>query len=183
MEVWKQIEGYENFYEVSNKGRVRSVDRIGIHAVHKKEFVKKGIILKPEEKSKLYPRVFLSKNNKVRTEYVHRLVAQAFLKRDKERNHINHKNGIKNDNRIENLEWCTQLENNEHGFKTGLLKHGQESNLSRLSKSDVLEIVRLKNQGVTIKELSEKYKVHKITIRRIFKKESWARETNLIQTQ
>lgn len=75
MEVWKDIKNYEGIYQVSNKGQVRSLNRKAKCNLNDKFFIRKGKILNPTPNANGYLRVFLSKNNKVITSYVHRLVA------------------------------------------------------------------------------------------------------------
>lgn len=180
MEVWKDIKNYEGIYQVSNKGQVRSLNRKEKCNLNDKFFIRKGKILNQTPNTNGYLRVFLSKNNKVITRYVHRLVAQTFLKQTSDKNHVNHLNGIKEDNSVSNLEWCTQLENNKHGFSTGLLKHGAQSNLSVLNKKEVFEIIDLSKEGHKIKNIAKKYGVHPCTITRILRGKSWYRETGII---
>jgi penicillin-binding protein-related factor A (putative recombinase) len=120
-EIWIPIKDYEGFYEVSNLGRVRSLDRIvngrdGLLAHLKGRMVTIG------KESQGYCRVSLSKDGNRKMAKLHRLIAQAFLPNPCGKPHINHKNGIKNDNRIENLEWVTPLENAKHAVRTGLYK-------------------------------------------------------------
>lgn len=119
-EHWKSIKGYEGYYEVSDKGRVRSVDRYvptkNSRSKNHKYFVK-GRIKKPFVAHDGYLRMPLNKNGKSKKFFVHRLVMNAFSPNpDPERlTQINHKNEITSDNRVENLEWCTQTYNNNYG--------------------------------------------------------------------
>lgn len=122
MEIWKDIKDYEDCYEVSNMGRVRRKPgyvKSGIKH-NEKRFVK-GRILKQNLKRNGYLTVDLSKNYIVKTKSVHRLVAMAFIENDNpEKTYVNHKNCNKQDNRVENLEWCTAKENSEHANKNNL---------------------------------------------------------------
>jgi hypothetical protein len=107
--VWKDIQGYEGLYQVSNAGEVKSLSRIV------KNFgLRHERILIPLKHNSGYSAVALSKGAKVTHFLIHRLVAVAFIDNPANRMFINHINGIKTDNRIENLEWVTSSENNIH---------------------------------------------------------------------
>lgn len=106
MEVWKDIEGYEGLYQVSNLGRIRRDKKI------KKPHVDHGG----------YLTVWLCKHSVQKCLKVHRLVASAFLSNPEGKRTVNHINGVKTDNRVENLEWATHSENINHANKTGLRK-------------------------------------------------------------
>lgn len=112
-EIWKDIKGYENKYQISNKGRVRNL-------TYKRQKVPK--VLKPFSTYRGYYRVSLFRNNRRKDVFIHRLVALTFIPNPNNYPVINHKNGNKSDNRIENLEWCTQSENVKHAYNTGLRK-------------------------------------------------------------
>jgi len=131
MEIWKNIENYEETYEVSNYGRIKSKDRI-IKTKIKNNSTRliKGKVLKLKQKRNGYLEVDLSKNGKVKTILVHRLVAQAFiLKDDNNKNEVNHKNAIKTDNRAENLEWVTPKENKIHALNNHLYKSNRKQKI------------------------------------------------------
>lgn len=109
LEQWKDIKGYEGLYQVSNYGRVKRKYNNG-----------KIRILKPISTNNGYLRVSLSKNSVNNTYFVHRLVAQAFILNPENKPEVNHIDGDKTNNKIENLEWCTRSENIQHAFYTGL---------------------------------------------------------------
>ena len=145
-EIWKDIEEYEGKYEVSNLGRVKSLAYIKTHSVNKKSrFIVKEKILKIRLNKYGYVKIILSKGNK-KTFLVHRLVAKAFVKNVDNKPDINHLNGIKIDNRVENLEWVTKSENTIHAFKTGLLKglKGEDNPASKLLEEDIIIIRKLR---------------------------------------
>lgn len=118
-EIWRTVSGYENYYEASDQGNVRSVEREIIDKIGQKRRLKSKI-LKPGVCSAGYLNVDLSKNGKVKKHTVHRLVALAFLEPDELREQVNHKDGDKLNNHIENLEWTTPKENIRHAIDTGL---------------------------------------------------------------
>lgn len=128
MEIWKKIQNYENNYEVSNYGRVRSLDRtIKVHIKNNNKRVVRGKILKLNQKRNGYLTVDLCKDGKVKTVLVHRLVAIAFIPNtDVNKNEVNHINTIKTDNRANNLEWVTPEENKKHALENHLYKSNRK---------------------------------------------------------
>lgn len=148
MEEWRVIKDFPD-YEVSDLGRVRSKDRyIWQNFAHgyKQRFCKSSII-KPLN-AKGYRRVGLYHGNGKELFSVHRLVAEAFINNPQNKRVVNHKNGIKDDNRLSNLEWCTDSENCIHALKTGLRKaqKGSKSSRAKLTESDVILIRKLYNE-------------------------------------
>lgn len=119
MEVWKSVVGYDNFYQVSNLGRVKSLSRVSQNKYGNYCIKEKLLILCNDGYG--YARVCLTNESKIKKNYkVHRLVALAFIPNLTNKKEVNHVNGIKDDNRVENLEWCTAKENTQHAFNTGL---------------------------------------------------------------
>lgn len=119
-EIWADIKGYEGYYQVSNLGNIRSLDRIITFKNGTKQFFK-GKILKQKLDKHGYLRVTLSKNNHLCLKQVHRLVAIAFIPNPENKPTVNHKKGIKTDNRSTELEWATYQEQTQHAIKTGLI--------------------------------------------------------------
>lgn len=114
-EIWKDIVGYENLYQVSSHGAVRSLKRTIQHKFSGTITIRERI-LKHRISKNGYPYVDLCNHDQKRY-YVHRLVLTAFLPNTYNKPCINHKNSVRTDNRIENLEWCTYSENELHWYR------------------------------------------------------------------
>lgn len=134
-EIWKDISGYEGLYQISNLGRVKSLPRIRIGKGI--PYITKGKILKNSPGATGgYLRVNLCKNYKQTFFYVHRLVADAFIPKIEGKNVVNHINGLKTDNRVENLEWSTIEDNLQHAIDNFLNIRDKES--GRFVKKEVV---------------------------------------------
>lgn len=114
MEKWKDIDGYEGLYQVSNFGRVRSLDKVVYFKDGRRKFMK-GKVLKFKRTKNGYLQIHLYKDNSYKAFYIHRLVAQAFVDNPDNLPEINHKSEDKTDNRVCNLEYCTHLYNMRYG--------------------------------------------------------------------
>lgn len=136
MEIWKSINGYKGFYEVSNYGRVRSLDRIVYFKNNKGSRLYKGKILKQKYHNG-YAMVNLNKNKKLEVKYVHRLVAEHFLPNPNNLPCVNHIDGVKCNNYIKNLEWCTYSRNNLHALSNNLRKNNIEGLLLNNKKNSI----------------------------------------------
>ena len=113
-EIWKPIEGYEEYYSVSNKGRVKSNDRKvwnGFGYYLKKERILKNVL---NPSTGYYHVVLCNGNGDKNTYTIHKLVAEAFVPKPEKNVEVNHKDGDKNNNAVENLEWCSRSENLMH---------------------------------------------------------------------
>lgn len=118
-EIWKDIPCHDGKYQVSNTGKVRSLD------YHREKRIKEISC----HNSGGYRKVILRKSSNT-PYYVHRLVAQTFIANPENKPCVNHKNGIRDDNRVENLEWCTCSENIQHSYNV----LGKKANKSSLGK-------------------------------------------------
>ena len=137
-EIWKDIEGYEGYYQVSNTGRVKALDR-EVKCKTGKLLKYKSLIFKPINNGKGYMKVVLSKKGASKSFYIHRLVCDAFLPKVEDKNHVNHINEIKSDNRVENLEWCNQHYNNNYGTANERMSITKSNELIRIDSSGIVE--------------------------------------------
>jgi len=147
----------------------------------------KDNLLKPAKDSNGYLRVGLMIDEKLQTKKVHRLVALTYIPNPENKPYVNHKNGIKSDNRVENLEWVTPKENTAHAIKNGwfsfsdnlsaknnIPKKGELNGMSKLTQIQVDEIRSLfKPRIVTRKILAKKYNVSEHCIKDIIIRKSW----------
>ena len=117
-EIWKDIEDYEGYYQISNLGRIKSLERTIEHAKCGIKKVKERIM--KNKKLFGYERIGLCMDGVIKYYFIHRLVASAFIPNADNKPEVNHINGIKNDNRVENLEWVTISENRLHAYRIGL---------------------------------------------------------------
>jgi hypothetical protein len=159
-EVWKPVLGYEDRYLVSNLGRVKSISRVFYHIgrwgkIHKSIRYEKLI---KQTFTGDYLRINGCIKNTYKLKLVHRLVAESFIPNPKNKPQVNHINGIKSDNRVENLEWCTRSENLIHAFKTGLCvaKKGFENKKSK-------PISQFTKEGVWVKDWAGAREVGRLT--------------------
>lgn len=170
-EKWKDIEGFEGLYQVSNMGRVKSLIR-PYRRIEK--------ILTPTPNTHGYLLVGLRRPGSVKSMLVHRLVMQAFEPIDnKDEMSVNHKDFNITNNRLENLEWCTALENVQHFWREGghidLSKTtGANHHLSKLSEEDVINIRDMYTTGeFSVNGLAKELEMPESTLRAIIKRKTW----------
>lgn len=161
-EIWVNIVGYEGIYKLSDFGGVKSYIYVFPRRLH----------LSSVEDD--YKNICLWKNKKKETFAVHRLVALHFIPNPDNKPFVNHKNGIKWDNRVENLEWCTTAENIQHAVDTGLLKPQKGSNHggAKLTEKQVLEI-RAIGKSMFQREIAKIYNIKRATVSCILSGKSW----------
>ena len=139
MEQWKDIEGFEGYYQVSDMGRVRSLDRVVTTTRYGKplSMTVKGKVLRAPVTRDGYVSIQIFKASKYYTFKVHRLVANAFIDNPDNLPEINHIDGNKQNNAASNLEWCTRGHNISHAFRTGLIDpKNRRNNRKAVRRSD-----------------------------------------------
>ena len=168
-EIWKDIHGFEGFYQVSDIGRVRSVDRV---VTFKDGSMRKykGKVLKPHvDKTIGYERLSLCNNDGCNSKSVHRLVLETFKPYENMNNlDVNHIDGNKLNNHLTNLEWLTRRDNLKHAHDTGLINNiGEGHPNAKLSNADVLEILQRLDTGELHEDIASDYGVGKSCIGKI----------------
>lgn len=166
-EVFEDLIGYEDSYQISDLGRIFTKRRLIGNQIHY------GKEIAPQLTKDGYLKVTLSKNGICKKYYLHRLVAIQFINNPKKLPQVNHKDGNKLNNNISNLEWCTKEYNLNHAVRTNLMQHGQERPSAKLKETDVLEIYKMKGV-LKAADIAEKYKVSKNTINCILRGSKWS---------
>ena len=155
MEIYKDIPWYDGLYQVSNLGNVKSLPRVKYLYWWRKQKTKERI-MKPEKRNNWYRMVNLYKDEKSKRFYVHRLVCTTFIENPENKDEVNHINAIRDDNRVENLEWATRWENQHHKHLLWYKNHFQINppNLGKFWKDnkDSKRIRQYKKDWALIKE-------------------------------
>lgn len=155
-EVWKPIKGYEDCGQVSNMGRIRGV---------------RGKIRKTFVSYNGYERVNLYVNGKRKHFSVHRLVAQTFCDGYQDGFVVNHKDGDKLNNVVDNFEWVSVSENSKHGYAE--LNRQPTRHWLRIPDAEIASIIRRRNSGETYKSIAKDYGVRQEAIRNRLKRAAW----------
>jgi hypothetical protein len=171
-EIWKDIDGYEYMYQVSNLGNIRSLDRY-LETSNGKCVFKRGQLIKKCNHTGGYHLVMLHNNGITKNKFVHRLVAESFLDNKSGKRCVNHLNGNKKDNRVSNLEWVSHKENSIHAFKNDLNVSGSRHPNSVLVEDDVKKIRIMLDMSLSESKIASYFNVNRVTINRIRNKTSW----------
>ena len=163
MKTWKPVTGYESEYLVSDKGDIKRIKSSRGAVV--------GRLLKPYLNSNGYFYITLSKSGTQNDFLLHKIVATAFFGESELQ--INHKNGNKKDNSVDNLEYVTPSENLLHATRTLHKRSGANHWNSRLKESDVLQILSLRKSGLTHEQIAKAFSVSRTTISEILLGKKW----------
>lgn len=175
MTLWKPVKGYEGIYEVSNDGRVKSLARLKECGHPGAKQMTKERLLKIKADRMGYPRVKLSKNGVAKLIPLHRVVALSFVENPHNKPEVNHIDGDKTNNLPDNLEWATRSENLKHAFdkKLKCAIKGEENNKSKLKAEQVLKIRLLRNEGVKLVDIADKFGVTAANVSEIVNFKTW----------
>lgn len=171
-ETWKAVVGFEGVYEVSSLGRIRVLERVVVRYL-----TRRAKILTGKRSWHGYHRVGLCDDRRSYTTQIHRIVAVAFIPNPKGKPFINHKDGNKLNNSVENLEWVTASENCKHAFQSGLSKGNFKTwpnNMkARLNPRLVRRIRAMVASGVSINAEANKMGCDWKTISNIITRRTW----------
>lgn len=172
MEIWKDVVGYEGFYQVSDHGNVRSVER---HVTHSKGSIalKKSVALKPQPNLSGHLRVPLW-NVTSKYKYVHRLVLEAFISARPDKMESCHNDGDSSNDRLDNLRWDTHKSNIADKLSHGTIQRGETGNGAKLSESKVIEILQRIRDNEVGCHLTTEYGVTPATISRVKLGQTWS---------
>jgi hypothetical protein len=162
MENWRDIEGYEGFYQVSDLGNVRRIGRAKGSVV--------GAMLKPFTSTHGYLVVGLCREKISKKFSVHRLVLSAFTENKGKNLDVRHKDGTRINNKLENLEWGTRSENMQDAAKHGRTNRGLKNFSNKLSENDVLSI---RDDGRSHSAIARSYDINPSVVSRIKSRKAW----------
>lgn len=167
IEVWKDIDGFESLYQVSSYGRIRSLPR----------YKTRGRVLKQCISKKGYLRTSIM--GKPNTAYLimHRVVAKAFIPNPNNLPEVNHKDGNKQNNHVDNLEWCTHEYNVKHSVENKLADYskiaGSKNSQSKLNEIEVVKIRQMHKDGKNFTEIAKQYNVTANLIGMVCRMQNW----------
>lgn len=171
-EVWKDVVGWEGFYQVSDRGRVRSLDRY-IETSRTKPYLVKGRVMKQKTSKQGYKVISFKNKDVTANPVVHRLVAIAFIPNPDNLPQVNHIDGNKSNNDFTNLEWCTAKENINHAFMLGLKPQGEDSPYAKIDELTAHKICDMLSKGIPNTEIARILGITKSTVSKIKSGKSW----------
>ena len=175
-EIWKDIPDFKGYYQASNMGRIKSLYRVIMRKTvwgERKMPVKEKIITNYKSNNTyLMCHVNLGKDFR-KNLLVHRLIATTFLPNNENKRTVNHINGNKHDNRVENLEWNTHSENHIHAFSLGLHQIGSKRHNSVLNEETATKIKKLKAKGWRNVDIASELKVKIHNVSSVVNNQNW----------
>jgi len=168
IEIWKDVVGYDGIYEVSDLGRIKSLSRYRGNG--NGGYIMPDKIRRQSLDSDGYLLVSLYIKGVSQKLKAHRITSQAFIPNPENKPEVNHKKGIKTDNRVSELEWNTEPENKKHALETGLMAKGESHSSAKLTEKEVLEI-RASNLSHT--KLAEIYNTSRPNVTKIIRRYRW----------
>lgn len=170
-EEWKDIPGYENYYQASNHGRIK---RVGGYIRHSNNSMKNWSekVLAQKQDAGGYLKVEFSKDGKRKNILCHRAVCAAFHENPQNLPQVNHKDGDKTNNSVDNLEWCSKSHNRLHAFATGLTSAKGSKNSQAILTVD--RVLKIRESNERVKDLARQHGVSPATICDIKNRRSWA---------
>lgn len=169
LEIWKDVVGYDGIYEVSDLARIKSLSRY--RRCGKGGYIIPDRIRRQSLDSDGYLLVSLYIKGVSEKLKVHRITAQSFIPNPENKSDVNHKKGIKTDNRVTQLEWKTNLENIEHATINGFVAKGEKHHNAKLTEKEVLEI---RASNLSHKEMAALYNTSRTNIVKILNRQRWA---------
>lgn len=174
-EIWKPIKNYEGFYEVSNLGRVKSLQR-GVPYKRWGDSLKtiQTKILSQKKSTALYEQVVLSKNGAKKDYLTHRLVAETFIPNPENKPEVNHIDGNKKNNSLKNLEWVTRIENKEHARINNLVACCEAHGMSKYPREVINKVYQEYASGKKQNQIARETGISTTHVNRIVnKKTQW----------
>lgn len=154
-EIWKDIRNYEGYYQISNRGRVKSLSRVVKYKSGKGYKTIPERILVIKDNGNGYRNISLCREGYQVKHYIHRSVAQAFLSNPDNKPQVNHIDHDKDNNCVSNLEWCTQKENTAAGIKLGKINNKKRGKTKKFTEWEICRIAHLKFLGKGIQEIAK----------------------------
>lgn len=178
-EIWRDVPGYEGLYQVSDRGRVRSLDRTITAKRRSGPYQKRfpGKVLRTNKGIAQYPGLTICKDGQRVDIFVHELVLEAFVGPRPPGMVCNHRDSNRHNNVVSNLEWCTQFDNRHHSMDKGLwhpfLLRGEASPSAKLTEEQVRNIRIRVTQGTSMYALAREFDVRDSTIYKIVHRQRW----------
>lgn len=179
IELWQNLSDYPG-YAVSSLGRIKSLARVvpkGQSAMKIRERIRATHV-----NTAGYPIVRMKRvDGLIRTVVIHRLLAKAFIPNFDKKPQVNHKNGVRTENTIHNLEWCTVTENVRHSYRPdGIRSSSKETyhNNSKLTKTDAIDIALRLASGFSKEAIQKEFGISRSTVSKISRRKAWIKTTS-----